>query len=117
MWRIFVMLVLVAVLVLGASIGYFNAQIVSFDYLFGSWDIPLIGLLVGAFALGVVLTLLVIGTRLLAQRMELGRLRSRIRDHEIELRNLRNLSTPAEPVKPAVVGVPAVIASGLPPGA
>ncbi len=120
MWRIFLMLILIAVLVLGASIGYFNAQMVNFDYLFGSWEIPLIGLLIGAFALGVVLTLLVIGTRLLAQRLELGRLRARVRDHEIELRNLRNLSIAAEPAKPATVPaptVPAVVASGTTPGA
>lgn len=115
MWRIFLLLILIAVLVLGASIGYFNAQMVSFDYLFGALEIPLIGLLVGSFALGVLLTLLVVGSRMLGQRMELGRLRARVRDHEIELRNLRNLSVATEPAKPAPPPTTAVMpaAGGL----
>lgn len=117
MWRIFLLLTLIVVLVLGASIGYFNAQTVSFDYLFGAWEIPLIGLLIGSFALGVLLTLLVVGSRLLGQRMELGRLRARVRDHEIELRNMRNLSVTAEPAKPASAATTAVVPAGTLPGA
>lgn len=117
MWRIFLLLVLIAVLVLGASIGYFNAQTVSFDYLFGAWEIPLIGLLIGSFALGVLLTLLVVGSRLLGQRMELGRLRARIRDHEIELRNLRNLSVAADPAKAVPTTTTAVVSAGTSQGA
>ncbi len=96
MWRMVVLIVLVVVLVLGASIGYFNAQPVVFDYLFGRWEIPLIALLVVDFALGVLIALLVVGARVLSLRMELRRLRSRVRDHETELRNLRKLSLATE---------------------
>lgn len=96
MWRLLLLAVLLIVLVLGASIGYFNAQTVSFDYLFGAWELPLIALLIAAFALGVVLTLLVVGARVLSLRLELRRARGRIRDHEVELRNLRNLPLAGE---------------------
>jgi len=96
MWRILLIAVLLIVLVLGASIGYFNAQTVSFDYLFGAWELPLIALLIAAFALGVVLTLVVVGGRVLSLRLELRRARGRIRDHEVELRNLRNLPLTGE---------------------
>lgn len=91
MWRIVLMLLLVAVLVLGASIGYFNAQSVRFDYLFGEWQVPLIALLIADFALGVLIALVFASARILSLRLELRRLRSRVRDHETELRNLRNL--------------------------
>jgi putative membrane protein len=91
MVRVLLLLLLVSVLVLGATIGYFNAQPVDFDYLFGVWQVPLAGLLIAAFAVGVVLALLAAASRILGLRLELRRLRQQIRDHEIELRNLREL--------------------------
>lgn len=97
MWRILLLVLLVAVLVLGASIGYFNAQSVRFDYLFGQWDVPLIALLIADFALGVLIALLLVSGRILSLRLEVRRLRNRVRDHEIELRNLRNLPLAGEP--------------------
>jgi len=91
MLRILLLVLLIAVLVLGATIGYFNAQPITFDYLFGVWQVPLAGLLVASLALGVILALLAAAGRILGLRMEIRRLRQRIRDHEIELRNLREL--------------------------
>ncbi|MFA5937979.1 MAG: LapA family protein [Sinimarinibacterium sp.] len=96
MTRIVLMAGLILVLVLGASIGYFNAQPVSFDYLLGVWEIPLIAVLIAAFSAGVVLTLLVVAGRILSLRLEVRRMTRQIREHEIELRNLRNLPVTAE---------------------
>ncbi len=91
MWRIVLLVLLIAVLMLGASIGYFNAQSVTFNYLLGEWQIPLIALLIADFAFGVLIALAVAAARIVSLRLELRRLRGRIRDHEAELRNLRNL--------------------------
>lgn len=92
MARILLLLLVILLLVLGATIGYFNAQPVTFDYLLGAWEVPLAGLLVAVLAIGVVLALVAAAGRILALRLELRRLRQQIRDHEIELRNLRELS-------------------------
>jgi putative membrane protein len=96
MWRIVLLILLVAVLVLGASIGYFNAQSVTFNYLLGEWQIPLIALLIADFAFGVLVALAVAATRILGLRLELRRLRGRIREHEAELRTLRGLPVSSE---------------------
>lgn len=99
MSRLLTLIVLLVVLVLGASIGYFNAQAVQFNYLVGSAQLPLIGVLVLAFALGVALAIFAVLTRLLATRMELRRLRRQLREAEGELRTLRNLPVAAAPNK------------------
>lgn len=91
MARVLLLLLLIVVLVLGATIGYFNAQSIEFDYLLGVWQVPLVGLLIAAFAVGVVLALAAAAARIVGLRIELRRLRQRIREHEIELRNLREL--------------------------
>ena len=96
MRRVLLLLLGVAVLVLGATIGYVNAQPIAFDYLFGVWQVPLAGLLIAAFAAGVALALLAAAARILSLRMELRRLRQRIDGHEIELRNLRQLPLNAD---------------------
>lgn len=98
MARVLLLLLLIVVLVLGATVGYFNAQPIAFDYLFGVWQVPLAGLLIAAFTVGVVLALLAALSRILGLRMELRRLRQRIREHEIELRNLRELPLTADSV-------------------
>ncbi|NKF22694.1 LapA family protein [Solimonas marina] len=91
MSKIVLLVVLLIILVLGASIGYFNAQPIHFNYLFGSAEFPLIAVLIAAFSIGILLTLLVVAGRLLTMRMELGRLRKQLREAEGELRTLRNL--------------------------
>jgi len=102
MWRIVLLVLLVAVLVLGASIGYFNAQSVTFNYLLGEWQIPLIALLIADFAFGILVALAVAAGRILSLRLELRRLRGRVREHEAELRNLRSLPVNSDPSTPAV---------------
>ncbi len=91
MARVLLSILLIVMLVLGASIGYFNAQMVSFNYLLGEFQLPLIAILIGDFLFGMVLTLLLVSSRLLRSRAELGRLRRQLRDAESELRNLRAL--------------------------
>ncbi|MEQ1438175.1 lipopolysaccharide assembly protein LapA domain-containing protein [Fontimonas sp. SYSU GA230001] len=96
MSRIVLMGGLILVLVLGAAIGYFNAQPVHFDYLVGVLELPLIAVLILAFCAGVVVALLVVGARLLSLRLELRRSARQLRELEIELRNLRNLPVTTE---------------------
>lgn len=91
MLRIVFLLLLGAMLVLGASIGYFNAQAVRFNYLFGEWELPLVALLVADFLVAALVTLAVFGARLLTLRGEIRRLRKQLRDLESELKSLRNL--------------------------
>lgn len=124
MTRILLMAGLILVLVLGASIGYFNAQPVTFDYLLGVWEIPLIAVLIAAFSTGVVVTLLVVAGRIISLRLEVRRLTRQIREHEIELRNLRNLPLPQDtrsdagaarqPATAVIVARPAETAAGSP---
>jgi len=95
MSRLLTLAVLLVVLVLGASIGYFNAQPVQFNYLIGSSNLPLIGVLLLAFALGVAVTIITVLARLLGTRFELRRLRKQLREAEGELRTLRNLPVAA----------------------
>lgn len=98
MSRILILVLLLIILVAGASIGYFNAQAVVFNYLFGSAELPLIAVLIAAFSVGIVLTIAAVSGRLLAMRLELGRLRRQLREAEGELRTLRNLPVAAAPV-------------------
>lgn len=91
MSRIVTLVVLLVILALGASIGYFNAQPVIFNYLFGTAEFPLIAVLIAAFSIGIVLAIAAVAARLLTMRMELGRLRKQLREAEGELRTLRNL--------------------------
>ena len=91
MYRIFVTVVLVLVLCAGATIGYFNAQPIRFDYLAGQIELPLIALVLADFFIAVLLTLLVCGARTLALKGEARRLRKQLRDAETELKSLRNI--------------------------
>lgn len=102
MLRILVIFALILFLVLGASIGYFNAQEVQFDYLAGTVTLPLIALVIGEFVLAVLLTLLICLGRMLGLKAEIRRLRKRLQGTEAELKSLRDLpirETPAVPLK------------------
>lgn len=90
--RIVLLVLLLVMLVLGASVGYFNAQTVSFNYLIGQLELPLIAILIADFLLGVVLALLLVSTRLLRTQREAARLRRQLRDAESEMRSLRAIS-------------------------
>jgi putative membrane protein len=89
--RLLVTLLLIATFCLGAAISYFNWTPVTFHYLAGQAELPLIALLLAAFVLGVV----VMGLLNLARVFTLGRESRRqarqIRELEGELKSLRNL--------------------------
>ncbi|WP_420466167.1 LapA family protein [Panacagrimonas sp.] len=89
--RILALLALAIFLVLGASVGYFNAQTVEFDYLAGKIELPLIALVIGEFVLAVLLTLLICMGRMLALKNEVRRLRKQILNTDAELKALREL--------------------------
>lgn len=91
MLRIVIVLLLVLVFVLGASLGYFNADRVSFHYVFGSVEVSVAVLVIVSFLSAAVLTLLLCALRMLALHREIRRLRKHLRDAETELKNLRNL--------------------------
>lgn len=92
MYRIIILILLVAVLCLGATVGYFNAQPVEFYYLFGSVHLPLIALVIAVFCGAVLLTLLLTMGRIFGLKRDISRLRRQLRDAETELKNLRNLT-------------------------
>lgn len=99
MLRVLVIAALIVFLVLGASIGYFNAQEVEFDYLAGTMRMPLIALVIGEFVLAVLLTLLICLGRMLSLKAEIRRLRKQVQGAESELKSLREL-----PIKDAASG-------------
>ena len=91
MLRFLVIAALVLFLVLGASIGYFNAQEVEFDYLAGTLKMPLIALVIGEFVMAVLVTLLICMGRMLGLKSEIRRLRKQVQGAEAELKTLREL--------------------------
>lgn len=106
MGRLLVTLLLIATFCLGATISYFNWSPVTFHYLAGQAELPLIALLLAAFVLGV----LVMGLLNLARVFTLGRESRRqarqIRELEAELRSLRNLPLAGAPVPGAAGTTP-----------
>lgn len=95
MLRVLVIAGLIIFLVLGASIGYFNAQPVRFNYLAGEVELPLIALVIGEFVVAVLLTLFISFGRMLSLKSEIRRLRRQISGVEAELKTLRDLSAAA----------------------
>lgn len=91
MIRLLVLGLLLTVLVFGVAIGFYNSAPVTFDYLAGQLQLPLIALVLGEFAVVTLLTLLVCGVRILRLQGEIRRLRRQIRDAQAELQSLRNL--------------------------
>lgn len=91
MRRLLATLLLAALFLLGAALGWYNWGRVHLDYLAGSLDAPLFSIVLGAFATGVVLTLLVTAGRIFGLKREISRARRQLSDTEAELRNLRNL--------------------------
>lgn len=100
MLRALVIAGLIVFLVLGASIGYFNAQPVRFNYLAGEIELPLIALVIGEFVIAVLLTLFISFGRMLSLKAEIRRLRRQIGAFEAELKTLRDLSAAAEAQPP-----------------
>ena len=110
MLRIILIIVFVIVFALGVTIGFYNGQPVRFSYIVGELQLPLIALIVGEFAIAVLLTLLVVVGRIWSLKLEIRRLRKQLRDQEAELKNLRALCAAA----PAVPSAPLVLPPPLP---
>lgn len=91
MLRFVILAGLAIFLVLGASIGYFNAEPVRFNYLAGQVEMPLIALMIGEFVIAVLLTLLICFARIAGLKNEIRRLRKQVRNSESELKALRDL--------------------------
>lgn len=91
MLRFLILAALAIFLVLGASIGYFNAEPVTFNYLAGTLEIPLIALIIGEFVVAVLLTLLICFARIVGLKAEIRSLRKQVRNSEGELKALREL--------------------------
>jgi uncharacterized integral membrane protein len=91
MGRLVVIVLLVLGFVLGAAVSYYNGTAVTFHYLAGQVELPLIALLLGAFLAGVVVMWLLNLARLFVLSRDIRRHQRQIRDLEAELRSLRAL--------------------------
>ena len=83
---------LLIVLLCGASIGYYNAQRITFNYLIGSVQLPLIVLILGELVLVTLIGLVLFAGRVWSLRLEIRGLRKRLAAAEVELKNLRSLA-------------------------
>lgn len=91
MMRLLVVGSILIVLALGVAIGFFNGQPVSFNYLAGTLEVPLIVLVMGEFLLVATLTALLCWARIFGLKGEIRRLRRQLKDAQAELQSLRNL--------------------------
>lgn len=91
MIRVLIITILMLVLALGIAIGFFNAQPVTFNYLAGSLQLPLIALVMGEFFLVALLTALLCWARIFGLKGEIRRVRKQLKDAQAELQSLRNL--------------------------
>ena len=91
MGRLLTALLLLAAFCLGAAISYYNRADVTFHYLAGQAELPLIALLFGAFLLGVVVMWLLDLARLFVLSRESRRQQRQVAQLEAELKSLRNL--------------------------
>jgi uncharacterized integral membrane protein len=100
-------LLLLAGFCLGAAISYFNWARVTFDYLAGQVEVPLIALLLAAFVFGLaVMGLLNLG-RVWVLKRDVRKLQSRLSLAETELKNLRNIEWAAPSAQPGPLTAPA----------
>jgi putative membrane protein len=91
MGRIVTLLLLVVAACFGAAISYYNRTDVTFHYLAGQVELPLIALLFGAFLLGIVVMWLLDLGRLFVLSRDSRRQQRQILQFEAELKSLRNL--------------------------
>ena len=91
MIRILIITAVLLVLALGVAIGFFNAQPISFNYLAGTLQLPLIALVMGEFFLVALLTALLCAARIFGLKGEIRRIKRQLKDAQAELQSLRNL--------------------------
>ena len=97
MGRLLVILLLLVAFCLGAAVSYYNWTPVTFKYLAGEVELPLIALLLAAFLLGLVVMWLLNFARIFMLGRESRRQQRQIRELEAELKSLRNLPLEAAP--------------------
>ena len=95
MARLLITLLLLAAFCLGAAVSYYNWHEVSFNYLAGEVELPLIALLLLSFTCGLLVMWLLNFARMFLLGRETRRQARRLRELEDELKNLRNLPLPA----------------------
>lgn len=91
MIRVLIIGAVLLVLALGVAIGLFNAQPVSFNYIAGTLQIPLIVLVMAEFFLVAAVTALLCWARIFGLKGEIRRIRRQLKDAQAELQSLRNL--------------------------
>jgi len=91
MGRVVAFVLGIAAFCLGAAISYYNLSTVTFHYLAGQVELPLIALLIGAFLLGAAVMWLLNLARLFVLSRESRRHQRQIRELEGELKSLREL--------------------------
>ncbi|MCI0750063.1 MAG: LapA family protein [Nevskiales bacterium] len=85
-----VSLLLIVAFGLGLILSYFNWTPVTFNYLAGRVDVPLIALLLSAFALGTLVMGVLSLERFWKLKRESRRLQRQLRDAETELSHFRH---------------------------
>ena len=91
MGRLLLFLVLLAAFLVGAAISYYNTAAVTFHYLAGQVELPLIALLLGAFLVGVIVMWLLNLARVFVLSRDSRRQQRQIAQLEAELKSLRSL--------------------------
>jgi len=91
MGRLVVILLLLLGFVLGAAVSYYNGALVTFHYLAGQVELPLIALLLGAFFAGIVVMWLISLARVFGLSRDSRRQQRQIHELEAELQSLREL--------------------------
>ena len=107
MGRFLIWLLLIAAFCLGAAVSYYNWRPVTFNYLAGEVELPLIALLLLHFTAGLLVMWLFSAARIFLVSRDARRHERQVRELEAELKNLRNLplagtpaaSAPARPAK------------------
>lgn len=99
MVRLLIAVLLLGAFVAGAALSFYNFEAVTFNYLAGTAELPLIALLLGAFVAGLAVMGALDAARRFRVRQALQRRDRQIRELESELGSLRGL--PLEGARPA----------------
>lgn len=91
MIRILIIIAVFLAFALGVAICLFNAQPVTFNYIAGEVQLPLIVLMIAEFFIVAALTALLCWARIFGLKGEIRRLRRQLKDAQAELQSLRNL--------------------------
>ena len=91
MIRILIIVTIFLAFALGIAICLSNAQIVTFNYIAGVIQLPLIVLVVAELFVVATLTALLCWARIFGLKGEIRRLRRQLKDAQAELQSLRNL--------------------------